>query len=220
MNMASKRASAKLSKLEEYYVKGNASWDIGKSQKSVQDLLKSGRFRSPVLDIGCGTGEHALLLASAGLDVTGVDFSPTAIELAEQKRKRRGAEVGFEQADFLTWLPKPPKRFCTALDVGMFHCLGSTDTARYLKQLGELLEEGGELFLVCLAESLHGEERWPHHYTESELRKIFMTGEFDVKSVEETVDESTFSDDGFRAWLLHARNSGRQSAPQLNAPFG
>lgn len=202
--MASKRASAKLSKLEEYYANGYASWDIGKPQKSVQKLFKSGRFRGPVLDIGCGTGEHALLLASAGLEVTGVDFSPTAIQLAQQKRNRRGVEVTFEQADFLKWAPQEPTRFASALDVGMFHCLGSADTSRYLKRLGELLEPGGELFLVCLAESPHGEDSWPHHYSESELRKLFVAADFQVKSIEETVDESTFSDDGFRAWLLHA----------------
>ena len=32
-----------------------------------------------VLDIGCGTGEHALMCAAMGLDATGIDATPMAI---------------------------------------------------------------------------------------------------------------------------------------------
>jgi SAM-dependent methyltransferase len=49
-----------------------------------------------VLDLGCGTGGHALAFAAAGLDVTGVDRSPQMLELAAAKAERRGSGV--------TWL--------------------------------------------------------------------------------------------------------------------
>jgi SAM-dependent methyltransferase len=42
-----------------------------------------------VLDVGCGTGTFALLLAHAGLDVTGVDPAAASLEVA---RRKRGAE--------------------------------------------------------------------------------------------------------------------------------
>jgi SAM-dependent methyltransferase len=54
-----------------------------------------------VLDLGCGTGNHALMLASRGYEVSGVDSSPHM--LAEAERKRRGSEFSsrssFHQAD-------------------------------------------------------------------------------------------------------------------------
>jgi SAM-dependent methyltransferase len=41
-----------------------------------------------LLDLGCGTGTHALLLAARGYAVTGVDRSPAMLELARAKTAR------------------------------------------------------------------------------------------------------------------------------------
>lgn len=46
-----------------------------------------------VLDVGCGTGSLALLLAEEGHTVTGVDLSPRMAELARRKLAGRPAEV-------------------------------------------------------------------------------------------------------------------------------
>lgn len=38
-----------------------------------------------ILDLGCGTGGHAIPLAQRGYSVWGIDFSPAMIELAQEK---------------------------------------------------------------------------------------------------------------------------------------
>jgi SAM-dependent methyltransferase len=38
-----------------------------------------------VIDLGCGTGNHSLLLAKAGYAVTGVDMAPAMIDIAHKK---------------------------------------------------------------------------------------------------------------------------------------
>jgi SAM-dependent methyltransferase len=38
-----------------------------------------------ILDLGCGTGNHAIPLASRGYEVTGVDISPDMLHLATEK---------------------------------------------------------------------------------------------------------------------------------------
>src|SRR5205814_1479838 len=48
-------------------------WDMEGPAPFVVDLEAAGRFRGDVLDVGCGTGENALYLASRGLRVVGVD---------------------------------------------------------------------------------------------------------------------------------------------------
>jgi SAM-dependent methyltransferase len=52
-----------------------------------------------VLDLGCGTGGHALALAAAGLDVTGVDRSQPMLDVAAAKAERRGCAVTWVGAD-------------------------------------------------------------------------------------------------------------------------
>jgi malonyl-CoA O-methyltransferase len=56
-----------------------------------------------VLDLGCGTGRHALRLAAAGAAVTAVDFS--AEMLAKARAKPGGATVAFHVHDLAAPLP-------------------------------------------------------------------------------------------------------------------
>jgi SAM-dependent methyltransferase len=46
-----------------------------------------------VLDLGCGIGKLAPALVNCGFDYTGVDISPTAIDLAKQREPRGRFEV-------------------------------------------------------------------------------------------------------------------------------
>jgi SAM-dependent methyltransferase len=60
------------------------------------------RGRRPVrdvLDIGCGTGGHAIRLAQRGYRVVGVDRSQAMLELARDKARGAGVEVRFELQD-------------------------------------------------------------------------------------------------------------------------
>jgi SAM-dependent methyltransferase len=65
------------------------------------DLVESvfardaGRCVKRVLDLGCGTGGHAILLASRGYEVVGVDRSADMLERARQ----RGGSARFQEGD-------------------------------------------------------------------------------------------------------------------------
>lgn len=52
-----------------------------------------------VLDLGCGTGNHALRLAARGYEVAAVDQSPHMLAEAEKKLASRDGQVSFHQAD-------------------------------------------------------------------------------------------------------------------------
>lgn len=50
-----------------------------------------------ILDVGCGTGRHAIRMAEAGAEVTGIDFSDKMLEVA--RKKAEGIQIRFVHAD-------------------------------------------------------------------------------------------------------------------------
>src|SRR5271157_1240587 len=76
-------------------------WDIGRPQPAFERLAAAGGLVGAVLDVGCGTGEHALLAASLGHEAVGVDIARSAIELAKAKGAERSLAVQFVEFDAL-----------------------------------------------------------------------------------------------------------------------
>lgn len=103
-----------------------------------------GAVRS-VLDLGCGTGRHASLLAPRGYDVLGVDRSPHMIERA----MAGGNAAKYAIADLRTF--RTQRRFDAALM--MFAVLGyQLEDGDVLAGLGTArvhLAEGGLLLFDC-----------------------------------------------------------------------
>lgn len=52
-----------------------------------------------ILDLGCGTGSHALILADIGYQVTGVDLAEDMLEMAKRKAREQVKKINFQQGD-------------------------------------------------------------------------------------------------------------------------
>jgi ubiquinone/menaquinone biosynthesis C-methylase UbiE len=61
--------------------------------------------RTRVLDLGCGTGTHALALAERGHAVVGIDFAPGMLARAAEKAQRRAVVLELRPADLNHPLP-------------------------------------------------------------------------------------------------------------------
>jgi cyclopropane fatty-acyl-phospholipid synthase-like methyltransferase len=59
-----------------------------------------------ILDVASGEGRNAVALASAGFQVTGLDFSPTALERAEKLAAESNQKVNFKNVDLDMYLPE------------------------------------------------------------------------------------------------------------------
>jgi SAM-dependent methyltransferase len=107
-----------------------------------------GRGLAPgrALDVGCGTGTHALWLASLGWDVLGVDVSPRAVELAAAKVARARQLPGrceVKVLDFLAAAP-PGGPFDFVFDRGCLHVFDAHDErARFAARVAECLAPRG-----------------------------------------------------------------------------
>ncbi|MFQ5933027.1 MAG: class I SAM-dependent methyltransferase [Dehalococcoidia bacterium] len=57
------------------------------------------KYGSPALELACGTGRVTLLLANAGFEVTGIDFSDSMLAQARDKASQQGINVEWIKAD-------------------------------------------------------------------------------------------------------------------------
>ena len=151
-----------------------APWDIGRPQPALVRLADEGRLTGRLLDAGCGTGENALLAASHGAEVTGIDVAPTAIARAREKASRRGLTARFEVADALD-LGRLGLTADTVIDSGVFHVFSDEDRARYVASLATVLRPGGTCYLMCFSDRQPG--TWgPRRVRAEELRAAFSDG--------------------------------------------
>lgn len=104
-----------------------------------------------ILDIGCGTGRHAIELTRRGYTVTGVDLSESQLKRAREKAQALGLTVGFHCLD----ARKLP--FENEFDLAIMLCEGSfplmeTDEMNFeiLKGATRALKAGGKFIFTTL----------------------------------------------------------------------
>jgi len=169
---------------DEAYRENNVPWDIGRPQPAILRIAEWGGLVEPVLDSGCGSGEHALLAASMGLEVKGVDVAQTAIERARAKARGRGLSVEFIVGDVLALdeIARLEPPFRTVVDIGCFHTFSNADRPLYASSLAAVTETGSVLHLLCFSELTPGTDG-PRRVTQGEIAGTFSR-EWQVESIE------------------------------------
>jgi cyclopropane fatty-acyl-phospholipid synthase-like methyltransferase len=191
-------------------------WDIGRPQSAFVRLIEADEIAGRVIDVGCGTGENALMAAAHGLEVVGIDVATTAVERARSKAAERGLVADFEvwYALVLAGLAERLGAFDYAIDSAVFHTFSDEERPRYAKSVAAAVRPGGGLFLMCFSDQ---EPDWggPRRVTQAEIRAAF-TRKRDWSV--ETIDAARFainkdhpaigrqgSAEGAHAWLARIR---------------
>ncbi len=127
--------------LFQYWYFGQPKWDTGISPPELLDFIEKHK-PARAIDIGCGTGTNVITLAKAGWQVTGVDFAPRAIQLANQKLIAADIQAALSVND-ATKLDGVIGPYDFVLDIGCFHSIPKNGKAKYLKQLDRILAPNG-----------------------------------------------------------------------------
>lgn len=133
--------------------KGFLSWDKHPEQDqflntgmntSLKKLIPLANLK--VLDLGCGAGNCALFCAINGCEVTGVDASATALEMARKNAIALETKAEFIHADVLSL--DLNQNFDLITDSSLLHCLvGQTDRSRFYEIVKKHLNPNGRLYI-------------------------------------------------------------------------
>jgi SAM-dependent methyltransferase len=161
---------------EQGEFEGPPPWNIGEPQPELAALIAAGKFRSDVLDAGCGFAELSLALAAQGYTVVGIDLTPTAVAAATKAAAERGlTTAGFAQGDITDFTEYPTGsegRFNTVVDSTLFHSLPVEGRDGYLRSIHRAAAPGAGYFVLVFAKGAfpEGWEAKPNEVDEDELR--------------------------------------------------
>jgi malonyl-CoA O-methyltransferase len=102
--------------------------------------------RLDVLDVGTGTGRHAIRLAARGARVTAIDFSDRM--LAKARAKAGADRVRFENHDVTRRLPYPDASFDRVLSALVLEHVA--DVAGFFRELGRVTRPDGRIVVTAM----------------------------------------------------------------------
>jgi cyclopropane fatty-acyl-phospholipid synthase-like methyltransferase len=148
------------------------------------------------------------MAAARGLDATGIDLSPRAIQIAKDKANDRGIPTRF-----LVWnalaLADLNERFDTVLDSGLFHVFDDQQRATYVASLASVVRAGGRVLLACFSDRQPCD--WgPRRVRKAELRHAFDDG-WVIGSIEPTRFHVNLKPPIAEAWLARITRSAADS---------
>ncbi len=107
------------------------------------------------LDLGSGTGRNSVYLAEQGAQVTGYEFSPTALAMAKKAAEGSGLPLDYHLRSIGEPFPLPDGSMDIVLDVTSSNSLSDAERTVCLAEISRVLAPGGTLFLRAL--SLEGD---------------------------------------------------------------
>ena len=184
--------------------KGTPPWDIDHPQLAFQTLIKSGEIKpGRALDIGCGRGENAVMLAMNGCDVTGMDLVKDAISDAKAKAIERHVKVNFVVGNVLQMDRLfMEDEFDVVIDSGLFHVMTDEERPVFARQVHRVLKAGGKYFMLCFSDK-EPDGYGPRRVSKAEIESIFKPL-FKIIYIKDAAFDSRLGSESRKAYLLSA----------------
>ncbi len=131
------------------------SWFTGTVSPALTELVINGTLKSgqKVVDLGCGAGVQASFLARHGMEVTGVDASPVALDAARRLAELYGVDLELVEGDILaTGLPDGGADVVN--DSFIYHNVRPEARAAYAAEVARVLRPGGLFVMVGFSDRM------------------------------------------------------------------
>lgn len=143
-------------RMDEIYINmplDEIPWNMEAPPQLLVELVDTGKVKPcRAIDLGCGAGNYAIYLAERGFDVTGVDISPTAIEIARKNADKKALKCDFFVADVVEELNKLNLTWDFAYDWGFLHHILPEQRQKYVEGVYRILNPSCKYLSVCFSE--------------------------------------------------------------------
>jgi len=128
-------------------------WNMETPPEPLVELVDSGKVQPcKAIDLGCGAGNYAVYLAERGFEVTGVDFSQTAIKIARESASRKGVKCNFFVADVIDELDSVNQTWDFVYGWGLLHHILPEQRQKYVENVRRILNPSGRYLSVCFSQ--------------------------------------------------------------------
>lgn len=128
-------------------------WNMETPPEILLNFVKKQLKKSSIIiELGCGAGNYVIHLAKEGYDVTGVDISQNAIEIAIHSAKDKAVQCQFFNANVLEDLSQISEKYDLVYDWELLHHIFPEDREKYYKNIKRVLKTGGLYFSVFFSE--------------------------------------------------------------------
>jgi methyl halide transferase len=181
------------------YREGTPPWDVGRPHAELTRVLDEYRLRpQTVLEIGCGSGADAIVLARRRFEVTAVDCSPIAIERARLRAEQCDALLRLVLEDAFVFA-RTAGQFDLVYDAGMYHSVRRTNLERYLDMLWRVTRPGSHYFCLAGAPAENSDGNGPGQVSEDEIHNE-LGRLFEFVHLRPTQLESANPNQSFPGW--------------------
>lgn len=155
---------------------------LGKFVDKVEDDCAFGLFTvkkgMTVLDIGCGTGNYSIKLAKMGYKVIGIDVSDEMLNIAKEKAKDKGLDIGFYKKDVLN-LDFEDEQFDAVFSMAALEFIPETKKA--IDNIFKVVKKGGKILIG----TINRESKWGELYLSKEFQENSVFKYAKLKTTEE-----------------------------------
>ena len=133
---------------------------LGKADRLRSEIANKAPYKTgdSVLDVGCGTGDQALIAkqaVGASGKVVGIDASPKMIQIALSKAGRMNLDITF-QVDLIEQIPFEDDHFDVVMNSLVMHHLPDELKIRAIDEIHRVLKPGGKVYFVDMESLAEG----------------------------------------------------------------
>jgi 2-polyprenyl-3-methyl-5-hydroxy-6-metoxy-1,4-benzoquinol methylase len=162
------------------------------------------------LDLGCGSGQHSVLLADRHDEVIAVDLSEPMLELARAKRSRQN--VTYRHSDLREVTSERDGGFDVVLSSYTLHHIGELEAT--LQQIRSLVTPGGLAILIDIVDRRGRRPRWMRYWDAARR----LPADLMQRGLRGAVDAYCLRT--HPAWLAHLDTDRYLTPPEFERRYG